>query len=736
MSSSVDKGVLTRKLGASDYSPAKYVAEISQRCVGGEEVLAHRKLIQDLSDETSALLKQNVYQNYSQFIQTAKEISHLESDMYRLSSMITDQRKFLNGLMETSILGDTVPMSHTLNQVVEEVPKEVEGKPSARKEEGRRLLVDLMENVEGGREIIDIPNRFLLYHGDLIEMDINDHSALHRVHIYLTNDSIIIATWLRERRGPVRFKISSEYGISGCAMVNVRDLAGIPNAWKLLVTPEPRLFQCKDNPSKKEWLSAYEEAKEWQKHGGRPPPQPASKLSTTSSILGLAGMATSQRNSKLSSASESKPSVASRNPFASDTNEERGIKDENTKKEPDLPEWLEELPDVLDVHIAQREFESAMELVKDAEVELERRGDGQTIKDLKEANQARKEALIQVLRGELTLTPDKSMQGGPRTARRAVFILSGLGRGGEATDLFLSHRTAILRHNVKSCRVEGNTNQYIKRIGNTFFQQISETAREFDKCFSGGENMSGTSLLVWLDSEVQWFADILDKQMFSNHSPLPTVAESVSRLRTQAKKLLTLGLDVVFLLDNRLQSALERIICEARDKAVEAVKLRWGEETWQPHNPPSKAAMDKCIAELNEAGVASISTFLNKDGGLDLTSNSVSFGLSYLTLTNHLLLLYTPGTRHLVNESLVSVLHAQLRHLDQAVRSDKVEDISMAFITKNSVFLLDTILTLVEHRYQKTTGNECPKLSKLHTNYSWLKEGNGPVTKYQDNNYL
>ena len=37
--------------------------------------------------------------------------------------------------------------------------------------------------------------------------------------------------------------------------------------------------------------------------------------------------------------------------------------------------------------------------------------------------------------------------------------------------------------------------------------------REFDKCFSGGENMSGTSLLVWLDGEVQWFTEILDKQV-------------------------------------------------------------------------------------------------------------------------------------------------------------------------------------------------------------------------------
>ena len=36
----------------------------------------------------------------------------------------------------------------------------------------------------------------------------------------------------------------------------------------------------------------------------------------------------------------------------------------------------------------------------------------------------------------------------------------------------------------------------------------------------------------------------------------------------------------------------------------------------------SRAAFERCLVELNEAGVASISTFLNKDGGLDLTSNS------------------------------------------------------------------------------------------------------------------
>jgi len=34
MGTTSDKAVLTRKLGAADYDPVRYVAEISQRCVG------------------------------------------------------------------------------------------------------------------------------------------------------------------------------------------------------------------------------------------------------------------------------------------------------------------------------------------------------------------------------------------------------------------------------------------------------------------------------------------------------------------------------------------------------------------------------------------------------------------------------------------------------------------------------------------------------------------------------
>ena len=107
-STTSDLALLGRKLGAVDYKPDIYVKEIAQRCVGGHELHLQRNNIKTLSEDTHSQLKRNVYQNYNQFIETAKEISFLESEMYQLSHMITEQRNLLTSLMETSILGEKV----------------------------------------------------------------------------------------------------------------------------------------------------------------------------------------------------------------------------------------------------------------------------------------------------------------------------------------------------------------------------------------------------------------------------------------------------------------------------------------------------------------------------------------------------------------------------------------------------------------------------------------------------
>jgi hypothetical protein len=60
-------------------------------------------------------------------------------------------------LQDTSVLGDSVPLTPAVEPVVV-VEEEREGgaeeaRGSTRQEEGRRKLIQLMENVEGGRSL-------------------------------------------------------------------------------------------------------------------------------------------------------------------------------------------------------------------------------------------------------------------------------------------------------------------------------------------------------------------------------------------------------------------------------------------------------------------------------------------------------------------------------------------------------------------------------------------------------
>lgn len=95
------------------------------------------------------MLKLNVYKNYLQFIETAKEISHLESEMYQLSQLLCEQRSLLNALSINQATGvefeGNVPIGidHNVECIFnKEVPK--------------KKLIKLLENIDGAMVLIMI----------------------------------------------------------------------------------------------------------------------------------------------------------------------------------------------------------------------------------------------------------------------------------------------------------------------------------------------------------------------------------------------------------------------------------------------------------------------------------------------------------------------------------------------------------------------------------------------------
>ncbi|RZB39025.1 exocyst complex component 8, partial [Asbolus verrucosus] len=228
------------------------VRDLSQNCVGGPELRRLRKKIQALSEETNNNLKKNVYHNYMQFIDTAKEISHLESEMYQLSHLLSEQKSLLGALSTTSILGDETP-----------VITEVENKDNANEqiEDNRQKLASILEKVEGCKELLEVPGRTYLYEGDLLEVDPVDNNTIKMIHAYLFTDGFMTTYRNTNSRGLMKYIFEVMYELGSLAVVNVREIGNNKHQFKLLIFPDTRVFQCTTSSNKKEWLDKFDQAK-------------------------------------------------------------------------------------------------------------------------------------------------------------------------------------------------------------------------------------------------------------------------------------------------------------------------------------------------------------------------------------------------------------------------------------------------------------------------------------------
>nr|XP_018897394.1 PREDICTED: exocyst complex component 8 isoform X1 [Bemisia tabaci] len=672
--------VIIQKLSAPDFSPENYVQELTQRCVGSQELEQQRLRIQALAEETNTLLKKNVYRHYMQFIETAKEISHLEGEMYQLCHQLTEQRALLAAMTTASVRGEKGLQSNGIGD-------ECDGNKEEEKEQKRRQqLIDIGEAVEGCVSLVDIPGRQLMYDGDLLELDPIDNTPLQRVHAYLLTDTFIIASWILNRRSPTRYKYEAGYELGSLAVVNVRDLK---NAFKLLVFPDTRVFQCSNSQTKKEWLEQFEEAK---------------KLLVSKEKV--------KREISVEPKSPARSDVleTSMNPFE---------EPEEIETPDETPEWLLEVAEDLDVFIAQRHFEQAYKLIEKSTEYLEKNklSNDLVAEDLKRKLDLRVKTLTNVLTKELEVSPDKSQQGGLRAARRAVRLLNKLGKSTQACDLMLKLCSSLLKTQLKRVKLEGAAVKYVTRLATVFFSNLAEMVQEFQfKAFPNSPQCASV-LIMWLNDEVNILMSHLIKQVLVKQTSLSTLSQCVIALHTQCSQLDGLGVDVKYLVDGQLRPGLTRALTDTRDKLIDAVKLRSGEDKWHPTNLNTKQQRDKLLSEFSNLPALQFESYITGDFWIGLSANTIAFARLYLSLIEDCLLLITPDLTHTIDQLLYDVFSAQLKHVGNSLNSERFRN-ERQFITINGKFLVDKLLKHCNELYEKKVGVRCKKLDQLKIDYS------------------
>lgn len=114
-------------------------------------------------------------------------ISDLESEMYQLSHLLTEQKTLLGALYNTSILGDDTPaVTETDTTKKNSEEKEAEMK--------RQKLVSIIEKVEGCPDLLNMPNVVFLHEGFFSELDILENTPLRTVCGFLFSDGLMLAT--------------------------------------------------------------------------------------------------------------------------------------------------------------------------------------------------------------------------------------------------------------------------------------------------------------------------------------------------------------------------------------------------------------------------------------------------------------------------------------------------------------------------------------------------------------
>lgn len=184
---------LANKLILPQFNPLDYVKQKVVNCDGVKDLLIEKERIKTLADETNGLLKKNVYKNYTQFIETAKEISYLENEMYHLSHMLTEQQNLLTSLLDISIAAPKDSESKTLHE-------------SETDEENNKNLSLLLEKVEGCATVLEVRGRTILYNGEMVELGVSDCKVIQTVYCVLLDEVLMFATKVENSRGPMQYR--------------------------------------------------------------------------------------------------------------------------------------------------------------------------------------------------------------------------------------------------------------------------------------------------------------------------------------------------------------------------------------------------------------------------------------------------------------------------------------------------------------------------------------------------
>ncbi|VDK45121.1 unnamed protein product [Anisakis simplex] len=559
------------QLCSEEFDAAVYVRDQLKGVKSGDEAQrlhTLRSKLHTLNVQCSDSIKKNVFLNYQQFIDTSKEISHLEREIYELSSLLCDQRLLIENLMQMS--GEdrssicTSSSVHTSNATINPINvlmQKMDGIASKNSLHLRDLVI-----LQGVLNSLSNSERVIL-HGEVMQLDIDSKQPLHPAMLVLLTDRLLIG---HPSTGKYRFHLESSHPLNALAAVNIKDRDSaepVNTAFKLLIFPEQRVFRCESSRMKKDWLDTIEEAKRELLHEG--------SLMRQATIRGKR-RSTDVPNSPTTTKSNSAASLL-------DTVLEQ-------PKSPDETAWLNELPAELDDCIAHRDMEQAVELI----MEWKSCSSRDTAIDAQLA--LRETHIVQLLSDEVRRPG--ALHGGPRAVRKAINLLTTLGRASQAIDLYLKKRSAALRSSARELTVSEEPLSYVRQLSQQFLGAIADVATEFTM-----QPEHFALILHWCSGELSVMLSLIRRHVIEVAPTMAVLAHTWRILMAHCESLIAIGADLTFEVHRLLAPSLKTALETNFANILESIRLRISEERWRVYNMESESNVNRFLEEMSDMGL-------------------------------------------------------------------------------------------------------------------------------------
>ncbi|CAJ0632488.1 7410_t:CDS:2 [Entrophospora sp. SA101] len=209
---------------------------------------------------------------------------------------------------------------------------------------------------------------------------------------------------------------------------------------------------------------------------------------------------------------------------------------------------LEELGDQLDVYIATREFEEAVENIDNVKNKLT----NATAKDIK-LDPIRAKMEDRIVKLSLAISHDLTNSDVKKSqVQKCVRWLLRLGYGEQAREMFLGARSKNIRIRTKQLKFEGDIPQYINELSLVYFTLIKNTCDWYNAAFRDMRMASG--LVKWVNEEFEHYASMFKRQVYSLHYYNDNIVQECLRYaKEHCLMLRTVGFDLKFLLESLLK---------------------------------------------------------------------------------------------------------------------------------------------------------------------------------------